>query len=298
METREWEEKEIIFLKDNYPSKGKEYCSLKLNRTLASIRAKASRLRLSFDQNSEFSKDFHKRAGLRRRGDKNCFFGKKHSQETISIIIEKNKNIFKDHQRRADTGARTKKWIEANGHPKGMLGKKHTQESIDKMTATKLKKYGTLNMQKEDTTKKMLETRMKKYGRLDFLGSNTYSRCKSGWKTIGGNKCFFRSGWESNYACYLEWLRMKKEIKSWRHESKTFWFENIRRGVRSYLPDFEITNNDGGVEYHEVKGYMDNRSKTKIKRMAKYYPETKLIVICKKEYTAIKKWSRLIDGWE
>jgi hypothetical protein len=91
---------------------------------------------------------------------------------------------------------------------------------------------------------------------------------------------------------------MKKEIKSWRHESKTFWFENIRRGVRSYLPDFEITNNDGGVEYHEVKGYMDNRSKTKIKRMAKYYPETKLIVICKKEYTAIKKWSRLIDGWE
>ena len=59
------------------------------------------------------------------------------------------------------------------------------------------------------------------------------------------------------------------------------------------LPDFKIYQNDGTVVYHEVKGYMDSKSATKIKRMAKYYPNIKLIVIQKEEYKSIMKWSRM-----
>ncbi len=74
-------------------------------------------------------------------------------------------------------------------------------------------------------------------------------------------------------------LRKNASLTKWEHEKETFWFEKIRRGCRSYLPDFRITHMDGKVEYHEVKGWMDARSKTKIKRMAKYYPHIKLRVI-------------------
>lgn len=43
---KKWTEEELSFLVENYPIHGKEYCSKKLNRPEASIRAKASRLGL------------------------------------------------------------------------------------------------------------------------------------------------------------------------------------------------------------------------------------------------------------
>ena len=74
--------------------------------------------------------------------------------------------------------------------------------------------------------------------------------------------------------------------------------EAIRRGVRSYTPDFKIW--EAGEPYFvEVKGWMDARSKTKIKRMAKYHPGIKLIVIDSKAYEQLrKKVSGLVPGWE
>ena len=122
---------------------------------------------------------------------------------------------------------------------------------------------------------------------------NNYSKSKSGWYKIGSKKYYLRSSWEVNYARYLQWLKEQKKIKRWKYEPKTFWFENIRRGTRSYKPDFEVVNNDNSTGYYEVKGYMDSRSKTKIKRMKKYYPEIKLNIVQKDEYNSIKKWEKL-----
>lgn len=119
------------------------------------------------------------------------------------------------------------------------------------------------------------------------------------WRIIGVRNIYFRSRWEANYARYLEWLRLIGQIKIWEHEPVTFWFDGIRRGCVSYLPDFQVHNPDGSIEYHEVKGWFDPKSRTKIKRMAKYHPDVKLIVIGKKEYTAIgKKVACIIQGWE
>lgn len=146
--------------------------------------------------------------------------------------------------------------------------------------------------------KKILQTRLKKYGSLCV---NTREGCswKAGWREIGGKRKYFRSKWEANYARYLEWLKEHNQIKDWQHENKTFWFEGIKRGCRSYLPDFEVENNNGSIEYHEVKGWYDDRSKTKMKRMAKYYPEVKVIIIFQKQYTEIKnKVGKLIRDWE
>lgn len=112
-----------------------------------------------------------------------------------------------------------------------------------------------------------------------------------------GLEGYFKSRMEANVARYLEWLRHMGKIAAWKYEPDTFWFERIRRGTRSYTPDFRIEEG-GRIHYWEVKGYMDARSATKIKRMRIYHPEVELHVIGKDEYAAIKKWSRLIPGWE
>lgn len=144
---------------------------------------------------------------------------------------------------------------------------------------------------------KGLKTKLEKYGKL--VNNRDGCTWKQGWRDIGGNHKYFRSKWEANYARYLEFLKQHHQIKDWKHEPKTFWFGNIKRGCCSYLPDFEIINNDNSIEYHEVKGWYDSRSKTKIKRMAKYYPEIKLVVIFGKEYKLIENQVKyLIKDWE
>lgn len=106
---------------------------------------------------------------------------------------------------------------------------------------------------------------------------------KAAWLTIDGKPMYFRSQWEGQYAMYLEFLKKQGVIASWEHEPHTFWFENIKRGVRSYLPDFKVIQPDGSHYWVEVKGYMDSKSLTKIKRLRKYYPNEKI-------YIADKEW--------
>lgn len=110
---------------------------------------------------------------------------------------------------------------------------------------------------------------------------------------------YVRSSWEANYCRYLNWLVSIGEIESWQFEPDTFEFTKIRRGSRFYTPDFKIVNLDGSIEYHEIKGYMDAKSKTKLKRMAKYYPEVKLIVIDSDAYRALARDVKsFILNWE
>lgn len=125
-------------------------------------------------------------------------------------------------------------------------------------------------------------------------GYSPYGNTTRGWFDINGRKMFFRSKWEVNYALYLDWLVKQNEIQKWEYEVDVFIFEKIKFGTRSYKPDFKIFNNNGTIEYHEIKGWMDNRSKTKIKRMRIYYPKIKLIVIEKVGYNdLVKKVGRL-----
>ncbi len=102
-----------------------------------------------------------------------------------------------------------------------------------------------------------------------------------GWKVVGERRIYFRSLWEVTYANYLQSLKGMKIISEWEYEPKTFWFLEIKRGCRSYKPDFRITNLDGSHYWVEVKGFMDSKSKTKIKRMSKYYPDEKLVIVDK-----------------
>jgi len=123
----------------------------------------------------------------------------------------------------------------------------------------------------------------------NLMTEGKFGNVKRGWYKIGAKKMFFRSKWEANYALYLNFLIKCKQIKKWEYEADVFVFEKIKFGSRSYRPDFKVTNNNDSIEYHEVKGWMTPQSKTKIKRMAKYYPKVELAIIDGKYYTNIKR---------
>lgn len=124
-------------------------------------------------------------------------------------------------------------------------------------------------------------------------------RWKAGWREFGGQRVYYRSRWEANYARYLQWLVERGEILRWKHEPETFWFDAIKRGVRSYLPDFRVWELDGTSRLHEVKGWMDARSKTTLRRMAKYHPGETIVLIRERDYNEIaRKVGGLIEGWE
>ncbi|MGE4334605.1 MAG: hypothetical protein AB7E55_01340 [Pigmentiphaga sp.] len=108
---------------------------------------------------------------------------------------------------------------------------------------------------------------------------------------------YVRSRWEANYARYLEWLRQRGEIRDWEYEPCEFVFP-VKRGTRFYRPDFRVIEKGGQVTYHEVKGYMDQKSRTALKRMARYYPKVRIVIVGRSEYREIEKWARLIPGWE
>lgn len=184
-----------------------------------------------------------------------------------------------------------------NPHPKGMLGKHHSLETRKRLSQYRIGRHLNVPPATRKKLDKLASQRMIR--RLHTSGGNIYSSAKRGYRTIGRKKIFFRSKWEANYARYLAFLLKKGNILSWQYEPKTFWFEKIRRGVRSYTPDFLVRNASGDYHWHEVKGWLDAKSKTKLKRMAKYYPNESVILIQASDYKEIsKKVGSLIDGWE
>jgi hypothetical protein len=135
--------------------------------------------------------------------------------------------------------------------------------------------------------------------RANMIWENPYSRAKRGIREDVG-PYFFRSRWEANFARYLCFLQAMGNIHKWEYESQRFDFENIKRGTRSYLPDFKVWDTPEGSPYfYEIKGWMDAKSKTRLKRMKLYFPEVKVVVIGSKEYREIsKKIAPLIKAWE
>lgn len=169
-------------------------------------------------------------------------------------------------------------------HPRGMLGKKHNPETREKFSkSTKLRFKRERGTEKEARRiEKMMRTK-EKNGTLH--PHRKRGSWKQAWAEVGGKRIFCRSSWEVNYAHLLEDKKQSGIIKDWQHEPETFWFEKIRRGVRSYKPDFKITwADDLSVEYHEIKGWMDAKSKTKLKRMKIYHPDVSVIVLNEKKY--------------
>ncbi len=219
------------------------------------------------------------------------------SRKAKGLGLTDNVNRISMKQFGDKISANTKRYIREKGHPKGMLGKKHTDEFKAKASLRSKKTWADKDSYlNSEIYKQKCSDRMSKMQASGKL-MNNYSRVKNGAVEIGGKTYFYRSSWEANISAYFEFLKTNKEIKDWEYEPTTFWFEEIKRGVRSYKPDYRITKNNGEQYYVEVKGWMDDKSKTKLNRMRIYHPSVIIDLIDSKRYNAIKKNSALYKGW-
>lgn len=286
-----WTPEQDAFLVEHYPSKGKMFCAKALAVGEASVRWRASRLGLKIDRTSEFFKEFQSRAALSKVGKK------RPEQSLVMKGLHANGKLKKTPEQRLAISERMKKQWKSMPHPKGMLGKKHTIETLQVISVkSKQSDARMTSEQKSERVRKMINTKMERGNLVIPRQKQTW---KAEWMEIGGKRKYYRSRWEANYARYLEFLKSQGEIKDWLHEPKVFWFDGIKRGCVSYLPDFLVVEKDGSECYHEVKGWMDDRSKTKIKRMAKYFPDVRLIVIDSKAYKALSKTAAaIVPGWQ
>ncbi len=91
--------------------------------------------------------------------------------------------------------------------------------------------------------------------------------------TIGGQHCHFRSKFEYNWALYLQFLKDRAKILYWEYEPKIFYFEGERRAPVQYTPDFALFDSLGHAVWQECKGHHDGPTNTKLRLMAKHYPD-------------------------
>ena len=91
---------------------------------------------------------------------------------------------------------------------------------------------------------------------------SAYRYTKTGYREdLGLN---LRSNWEANFARLCNAYEIDFEF-----EPKVFTFP-IKRGTKGYTPDFYFKETEDWIE---IKGYLDDKSKIKIKRFKRYYPD-------------------------
>jgi hypothetical protein len=171
---------------------------------------------------------------------------------------------------------RMRRHIAEKGHPRGALGLRHTAETKAVMGAKARTMWANpaSAVNSDASRQRQSDAALARgFGR----SQNAFSRSKKGTRPDLG--VFFRSRWEANYARFLNLLKSQGKIVGWRYEARTFVFEAIKRGTRSYTPDFEVTFPGGRVEWHEVKGWLHQRGRTAIERFRRYYPGETLVLI-------------------
>lgn len=107
----------------------------------------------------------------------------------------------------------------------------------------------------------------------------------------------FKSRYEFNYSLFLDFIGI-----AWVYERRKFIFHRIQSGVRVYIPDFylpQASQAAGHEIYHECKGYLDRKSRTKLTRLQRYYPEVELVLIDAAFFRSVERQRlcRVIPGW-
>ena len=304
-----WTDEHDRILRDRCPFEGVEALAAKMGRSAQSVRNRAWRLGVG-DTSHRWTAE--QVAGLRALyATQDADIARLRSfaagvGKSTEAVCDKARAIglgarrfATDAERRAWNADRLRRLWQEREHPRGALGHRHNAETRARIGERSRAAAARRTPEERSAIGgKAVATRIERYGTANTTpAEHAHSRAKQGRREdLGGQ--FFRSAWEANYARYLNWLVSQGEIRSWRYEPVTFWFEAIRRGVRSYTPDFEIVNADGTIEYHEVKGWDYARGQTARKRMAKYHPGVKLVLVDAEAYRALAKWRRVIPGWE
>lgn len=200
--------------------------------------------------------------------------------------------------RAAQSAAQTAR-LATNGHPRGFHGKKHSQMTLAVLGERSRAMWAdpASAMNSPEMAQRRSDALLKRIAAGEM--NHGYTRAKGG-RRADLNGIYFRSAWEANYARYLRLLVQQGQIIGWDYEPKTFIFETIKRGNRAYTPDFLVRFAGGRHEWHEVKGWMDDSSRVRLKRMAQFYPAEVVKVIEGPWFRqAVRSGlARTLFGWE
>ena len=302
-----WTTEEDDFLREYYPDCGRAFCADKLGRTVVSIRSRASKLGLRLKKDSDFFKYFQARAAASKVGKK-----RPDHRTTMQRLWSDGKydNRVKPRAKPQEPcpycGGKKYRYAKACGrcrfkahpHPRGAKGYHHTDKAKKGISEGNKKAWKDPNAKRNsEENKQRRSDAMKARKAAEPASRSPYSRGHQGTREDLG--IYVRSKWEANYARVLELLVSTGEIYRWQYEADTFDFP-IKRGIRSYTPDFKVWDHEDATPYYiEIKGWMDPKSKTKLARMARYYPDIRVDLVQEKEMRALKKQvSGLIPNWE
>ena len=306
---KKWTEEEIVILEQNHKSKTHAEIGAILGRTAHSVRNKCWRLGLVEDCSWSDEELARLRQAYEEAGEAGSVnlkwlefaFGRHRTNicaKARELGLGTTYHRHKTSVHASIVSESMKEWYRTHEHPRGFLGRHHSEEARLATSRSSRKMWADPESYvNSEEHRQAVSDRMTKANHGFKPGQHAYSRAKGGIRADLG--IFVRSSWEANYSRYLNWLVGLGEIRGWEYEPETFEFEGIKRGTRSYTPDFKVTNLDDSVEYHEVKGWMDPKSRTKLKRMAKYHPDIKIILIDKGVYYAIRsECKNLVPNWE
>jgi hypothetical protein len=251
--------------------------------------------------------EIRKRIAEKRRG-------RKISEETKRKISEANKGhtggwnkglTIEDPRVRKniDHRIRTIKKLYREGKLKPpMLGKRHTEETKQKLSARLKGKTYEERMGKEKALqlKKKLSRIMKdlvsgrnnpmqgKFGEKNPHFGKPAKHGKHSFRNDLGHYC--RSKWEANYCRYLLWGNQK-----YVYEPKTFIITLPNGTKATYTPDFLVD----GKEWHELKGWENRSELKKWKFFQEQYPNEKFVFINRDNYKNLQNlYQYIIPNWE
>lgn len=86
---------------------------------------------------------------------------------------------------------------------------------------------------------------------------------------------------EVEYAEVLKQRQLAGEIAEWHYERVTFTLSHSRPGVKGqrYTPDFMVMLMDGVIEFHELKGFRDDKNMNKLKLAGEMFPFAFFLVV-------------------
>ena len=306
-----WTQADDDNLRANYQDATYAALSVQLNRSVGSIRNRRYRLDLDrkridwgADEEGALREWYARREGQSTRLSD---LARQLGRSRIALALKASELGLTERHRSHDDMAKSRmsaaqtQWLKTNGHPRGFLGGRHTDQAKALVgLASKRNWESVTDEEREARIVKGNRSRIERYTRegASFVFSrNTYSRTNGGRREDLDN-CYFRSSWEANYARYLRAMKTAGMIADWVYEPDRFIFHGVTRGALSYTPDFRVTGLDGAIVYHEIKGWMDSASKTRLKRIAQYYPTVTVLVIGKDEYMEIARQGQYLPGWE
>lgn len=129
---------------------------------------------------------------------------------------------------------------------------------------------------------------------------------------------YYLSGWERDFARFLNLLVEWKVLEGWEYEPCAFSFQGLgyKRGPFTYVPDFVVKVSDavdpkwqkaissifpinlGEVAYLEVKGQETGKDRSKWRRWHKHVQQPLYIINREKMLRIQEDWGPAILHWE